>query len=168
MHAYGSGLGCLGLGLGRPAPAEGKVVERVIATGDQLYVMGCARRVRSSAHDHRQRFRDKLRELKADRKRMRRYDLDGDGRIDAEEWAVARGEVEETALLEGLADPGEGDEVAIGEHPAGGLFYISDRKEEAILRSLAWKIPVSLAVGVAGIIGGGYALVQLLALAGAG
>ncbi|HSH69491.1 MAG TPA: hypothetical protein VK997_06210, partial [Deferrisomatales bacterium] len=162
---YGS-LGCLGLPLGRSVPADGKVVERVIATGDPLYVMGCARRVRYSAHDHRQRFRDKLRELKTDRKRMQRYDLDGDGRIDAEEWAQARGDVEEEALLAGLTEPADRDEVAIGEHPAGGLFYISDRKEEAILGSLAWKIPLAFAVGVVGIIGGGYTLVQTLVRTG--
>ena len=143
-------------------PADGKVVERVVPTGQRLYVMGYARRLHASEHDRRQLLQAKVREVKGDSVRMARFDTDGDGRIDAREWEAARTTVEEEALVEALDTGGERDEVAIGDHPTGGLFYISDRREEAILASLAWRAPLAFSVGVAAIGGGGYALTRLL------
>lgn len=159
---HGSGLGLLTLHLGRPVPADGKVVERVIPVGQRLYVMGYAQRLSRSEHDRRQLLQAKLRQVKSDPVRMARFDTDGDGRIDAGEWEQARTAVEEEALLEALDAPAARDEVAIGEHPAGGLFYISDRREEAILASLAWRAPLAFALGVAAMLGSGYALTRLL------
>ena len=159
---HGSGLGALTLGLGRPVPADGKAVERVVPTGQRLYVMGYAQRLHRSEDDRRQLLQAKVREVKGDPKRMARFDTDGDGRIDVREWGAARAAVEEEALVEAPHAGGERDEVAIGEHPAGGLFYISDRREEAILASLAWRAPLAFSVGVAAILGGGYALTRLL------
>lgn len=158
----GSGLGLLTLNLGRPVPADGKVVERVIPVGQRLYVMGYAQRLHRSEHDRRQLLQAKLRQVKSDPVRMARFDTDGDGRVDAREWEQARDAVEEEALLEALDAPEARDEVAIGEHPAGGLFYISDRREEDILSSLAWRAPLTFALGVAVTLGSGYALARLL------
>ncbi len=129
-----------------------KIVERVIPVGEPLYVMGFARPLRTGRQVRESRIRGKLLELKRDPSRLQEYDLDGDGTISDTEWENARREMQDAALLEGT-ERGR-DRVCISEHPTGGLFYISDRHEEHLTRSMGWRIPLFLALGLALLIGG--------------
>lgn len=137
-----------------------KIVEKVIATGQSLYVMGFARPIRTGTEQRKKAFFEKLRHLKKDRSRMGRYDLDRDGTISDDEWERARRETEEEVMMEKVET--EQDRFAIGEHPTGGLFYVSDQHEEFLTRFMACKIPISLGLGVIFIIGGLSSLVGLL------
>lgn len=129
-----------------------KVVEVVIPAGQPIYVMGFARPVRTGSGERKKTYLQRLRELKRDRAGLAQYDHDGDGKISEEEWDAARNAIEEEILL-GTAGGGE-DRVAIGEHPAGGLFYISDKHEEVLTRFMAWRIPLFLVLGAGAMIGG--------------
>ena len=45
---------------------------------------------------------EKLRDLKLDRAKLNKYDTDGDGQINADEWQAAREDVEDQILRESL------------------------------------------------------------------
>ncbi|MEW6378908.1 MAG: hypothetical protein AB1611_04805 [bacterium] len=134
---------------------EREIVETVIPVGQPLYVIGFARRLKVSSQEKKKMLIEKIRSLKADQGRLKQYDLDRDGTLSQEEWDAARKKMEEDVLLEGLSDQeSTNDTVAVGENPLGGLFYISDRGEERIIRSMAWKIPLAFSLGMAGTVGG--------------
>jgi hypothetical protein len=127
--------------------------ETVIPVGRRLFITGFARRVHMSTKIKHETYVEKLRALKTDRHRLMQYDSDMDGKLDPEEWDRARKAMEDETLMEYLGKAGA-DDIAIGQHPSGGLFYIADRPEKKVLTSMAWRIPLSLALGVAGIVGG--------------
>jgi len=126
------------------------VVERVIATGAPLYILGFAHRTVHSGKEKKKEMNERLREMKTDPIRMRKYDTDMDGEISGEEWEAARSEMEEKILLENMDTGDASDNIAIGDHPSGGLFYISGKHEAGIIGSMQWKIPVFLVAGIAG------------------
>ena len=136
--------------------------ETFISVGRYLYVMGFAHRVLTEAGATKKKLMSKLRELKADKEKMMEFDFDGDGNIDAAEWDEARLAMEEEAMLERLDEKKKKDTVAIGEHPTGGLFYISDSHEEGILTGLAWSIPFAFITGIACVAGGAYFILQIV------
>ncbi|MEW5801956.1 MAG: hypothetical protein AB1847_07615 [bacterium] len=137
-----------------------KIVETVVPTGQFLYVFGFARRLKTSIQEKKKRMIEKLRSLKENKDLLKEYDLDRDGTISQEEWDMARKGVEEEILLEELSSKDTNDRVAVGEHPSGGFFYISDKQEECLLGSMSWKIPLFLILGIAGIAGGTLYLVK--------
>jgi len=138
---------------------EREIVETVVPVGQLLYVIGFAHRLKISSQEKKKRLMEKLRVLKTDQDRMKEYDLDHDGKISQEEWDLARKKVEEDVLLEDL-NKGTHDMVAIGEHSSGGLFYVSDKQEEWILKSMSWRIPLFLILGIACISGGAIYLLK--------
>lgn len=137
-----------------------KIVETVIPIGRFLYILGFAHRLRLSSQEKKNTFVEKLRILKMDKNRLKKYDVNQDGQISQEEWDIARKDIEEELLVEQLASKRNKDHVAIDEHPSGGLFYISDKREEGILRSMSWEIPLFLILGIAGIIGAVFYLLK--------
>ena len=131
-----------------------QTVETTIPAGETLYVMGFGHRQVLSAEEKKREYSERLRDLKGDRARMKRYDTNNDGHISGEEWDVAREELEERMLHEKLKSGEEEDGVAIGPHPTGGLFYISDKKEEHILSSMSWRIPLFFLLSLSLVLGG--------------
>ncbi len=129
------------------------VEETVIATGSRLYVTGYAHRTKISSEQAKKDFNEKLRALKANKNKMAEYDTDFDGKISEEEWDVAVKDMEQELLDEKLRAEKK-DEIAIGAHPTGGLFYISDKHEDKIIRSMSWKAPLFFVLGIAAITGG--------------
>lgn len=147
------------LAAARPLPSGMTVVETIIPVGARLYVTGFAHRVLMSTEAKKRTFTERLRALKADRASLMHFDINDDNRISADEWDLARKDVMERMLEERLSGALVADDVAIGEHPSGGLFYISDRAEEHILGSMAWRIPLFLILGTIGtVFGAGYML----------
>ncbi|MEK7313994.1 MAG: EF-hand domain-containing protein, partial [Deltaproteobacteria bacterium] len=125
-----------------------KVIETVIPIGRPLYVMGFAKRLTLSADEKKKGFLSRLMALKSNPSALKKYDANGDGRISAEEWDDARRSVEEEQTTE-ATEAVPKDDIAVGEHPSGGLFYISDSSEEVMLSSMRWRIPVFLTLGIA-------------------
>lgn len=134
--------------IGLMAGDNTKVIETVIPIGRPLYVLGFAKRLTLSADERKKSFLSRLKALKNDPSALKRYDADNDGRISTEEWDEARRSIEEGQATE-AAEAVAKDDIAVGEHPSGGLFYISDSSEENMLASMSWRIPVFLTFGTA-------------------
>jgi len=138
--------------LGKGYANDKKIVETIIPVGQFLYVKGFAHRVRISTEEKKKAFIERLRSIKKDRKRMKKYDLNHDGVISEDEWELARKDVEEELMRESLSEKQKEDKTAIGEHPIGGFFYITDKQEKTIIKSFAWRIPIFFVLGIGAII----------------
>ena len=106
-----------------------------LVPGDVVFVLGVAQERAGLALERRRRITDKLAALKSDPEAMAHLDTDGDGRVDAEEWEVARQLAASEVRLEG-----DEDRVAIARAPNGECpFYISDRAESHVLSAQRWR-----------------------------
>ncbi|MBN2645515.1 MAG: hypothetical protein JXR59_08605 [Desulfuromonadaceae bacterium] len=128
-----SGEGSLLFGNMDNNPNE-KWVEEVLYEGAYLYVMGFAHR-RQHGPNRSEQLRDRLSQLKSDPQRIRKYDRNGDGQIDASEWDEARRDMEQQLLHETLTRKGKTDEtLVIGKPPRKRLPYlIAETASEAHL-----------------------------------
>ncbi len=105
-----------------------KWVEELIFEGTTLYVLGYARPARGIGPGLRGRTAEVLRRLKLDAQARRRYDTNGDGRLDVDEWQVAREEAEQLAAVEQLNEKGlpNTDHVLLGKPPRGLPFLVAE------------------------------------------
>jgi len=133
-----------------------KWVEEVIYEGTSLYVLGFARPARQERLSLRDRTLARLRQLKLDPAALRRYDTDGDGRIDEAEWQAARNDAEQEAMRDHLAESRgrkrQEEHLVIGKPPQRGLpFIVAEALSEAHLsRKYGWiSLPLLLCGGVA-------------------
>jgi hypothetical protein len=129
-----------------------KWVEELIYEGTSLYVLGYARPARGSGPGLRERTVELLRRLKLDPQALRRYDADGDGRLDPNEWQAARDEVERQAATEQLQAPAgpTGVQVLLGKPPRGLPFLIAEGQTgEELAGRYGWTGAVLLALGAA-------------------
>lgn len=133
------------------ADADEKWQEEVIYEGSPLYVLGFARAAHDSTPGLRQRIAEKLQALKTDPQALRRYDRNGDGNIDNQEWDQARDEMEQLALHEKLHHQPHRHRAEIGRPPLRGLpFVIAETTSQAHLtRSFGWRIPLLLSATLA-------------------
>ncbi|MDT8441575.1 MAG: GIDE domain-containing protein [Desulfuromonadales bacterium] len=135
--------------------SDEKWIEDVIPEGTSVYVLGYAQPLRREGLSLRQRTLERLRQLKLDRNLLHRYDADGDGRIDAQEWETARADVERQALQQHLAATGERrrqeDHVLISHAPQRGLpFVVAEAScESELIRKYAWISLPLLLIGLA-------------------
>ena len=125
-----------------------KVVEEMVPVGSRLYVLG-------SAHieKHGKKFKDivtdKLRLLKHDPETMAAYDINGDGRIDMDEWEAARNDVERMVYADSLANgPGESETVVIGKPRFRLLPFIISDSEKNLVRRLMLRTLMFLVGGL--------------------
>lgn len=141
-----------GAGLGNQAlyGQRMRYTEWYVVPGDPVYVMGTITRWKNALEDRQFKVADMLRELKADRKRMMRFDRDGDGRIDADEWEAARQHVEQDILRQELDDPrDETDDLVIARDPLQRTMIISDRSEKDLIKGKAVAAWLLLIFGAA-------------------
>ncbi len=138
-----------------------KIVEKVIPVSQFLYIKGFAHPLRLSTEKKQSLIIEKLRQLKKNKGHLNKYDLNKDGKISMDEWEDARRDIEEKVILEGY-EKDSIDRIAIGEHPSGGLFYISDKQEEGLIRSMNIRIPIFFISGIGFIIGGIILLLKTL------
>jgi len=123
-----------------------RVTEARIHEGDALYVFGLAQTRPGVAGEARRATAAELRALKADPAALARFDRDGDGRVDADEWEVARREVAGRHAAVAPEDP-----VVVGRDPSGDLpFVLSAFGESALVRRLALRSLASV-IGGAGL-----------------
>ncbi len=143
-------------------PENSIVKERIIPVGGVLYVTGFARPLRTSGLDSKRLLVEKMRSLKKNPARLKKYDVNGDGRIDGSEWEAARVDMEDEAMIEGMSAPVNGDRIAIGPHPLGGLYYISDKKEKVIVKTMMLRMTGFFVLGPGCILGGLYFVLKLM------
>jgi hypothetical protein len=147
-----------------------KWIEDIIYEGTSLYVLGFARPLREQRRSLRDRTMARLRQLKLDPQAMRRYDTDGDGRIDESEWQAACADAEQEAMREHLAE-GQGrkrqeEHVIIGKAQQRSLpFIVAEALSEAHLsRKYGWfSLPLLLG-GVAATVLAIYKFLQYIRL----
>ena len=129
-----------------------KWVEELIYEGTTLYVLGYARPARGVRPGLRERTAAALRRLKLDPRALRRYDSNGDGRIDAEEWQAARADAERLAAAEELSEvrmPAV-DHALLGRPPRGMPFLIAEGQTGAELAGrYGWGGALLLALAAA-------------------
>jgi hypothetical protein len=105
-----------------------KWVEELIFEGTTLYVLAYARPARGVGPGLRERTVAAVRRLKLDPQALRRYDSNGDGRLDAEEWQAARDDAEQLAAAEQLREQSlpAVDHALLGKPPRGLPFLIAE------------------------------------------
>ncbi|RMF48439.1 MAG: hypothetical protein D6751_00210, partial [Deltaproteobacteria bacterium] len=136
------GQGNILMGASSGYDSDEKWVEERIDEGTRLYVLGSATPVRPTRQPLRVRLVERLRQLKGDPVAMRRFDSNGDGHIDDDEWQAARSAVERELLEESLHQEAErgGLKAIIGRGHARSLpFVIAEaHSEDGLTRKLAW------------------------------
>jgi len=133
-----------------------------INPGDFVYVIGTVSNMRNIVADDRARLQDRLQQVKRDPGAMKRFDLDGSGTIDPQEWAGAVAVVKDDLLREQLARPAAAPQanLCLGKGDVEDTFVISDKDERSIASSLGWR-----AFGVV-LLGGAGALVMVVSILG--
>lgn len=128
-----------------------KWVEELIYEGTSLYVLGYARPARAVGPGLRGRTVEALRRLKLDPQALHRYDTNGDGRLDVDEWQAARDDAERLAATEQLAETTRtNDHVLVGKPPRGLPFLIAEGQTGAELAGrYGWIGAVLLILGLA-------------------
>jgi len=129
--------------------------ERIIE-GDPLYVMG---EFQTHSAVEEQTLREDLRALlaawKRDPARMRAFDANGDGQIDAQEWEAARKAAQEQVLLERAERSKSLGAYHVLRRPADGRhpYIISTVPEDRLLRRFRWQTwgGLVLLLGAAGL-----------------
>jgi hypothetical protein len=122
-----------------------RVSEWRIEPGDSLYALGVAQERPGLVRERRRRVAEKLAALKRDPEAMAHLDRDGDGHVSADEWEVARRLVVHEVDL-----TPQDDRVVIGRAPhREAPFYLSDRHESSVVRSLTWRSSASIFGGAA-------------------
>lgn len=161
------GEGNILLGFSGAVNSDEKWVEEVIPEGSSIYLMGFADTRRDGAFDRRRSLAEKLRDLKADRRAMARFDTDGDGVISPEEWDQARRTIEDQVLAETLASSRrrkKQQEQIIVRRPTSRRmpFIIAETESETrMTRGFAWLIPCLFC---AAMLAAGWTLYMLLSL----
>lgn len=131
-----------------------KWVEELICEGTTLYVLGQARPAREVGAGLRGRAAEMLRRLKLDPHALRRYDTNGDGRLDADEWQTARDDAERLAAAEqlgGQRQPGI-DQVLLGKPPRGPFLIAEGQTAGELAGKYGWLGGALLVLGVAAFI----------------
>lgn len=112
-----------------------KVIEKMIPAGSRLYVLGSAH-IEKHGRKFKDILSDKLRTLKQSPETLAEYDINGDGRIDMDEWESARGDAERMVYAESLANGAGQSESVVIEKPRFGMlpFIIADSEKKMVQR----------------------------------
>jgi len=143
------------------------IVETLIPVGYSIYALGTAQRRTCEFSRRREELLEKLRELKSSPDRLSAYDLNGDGKIDTEEWEQARQDVEHQLLAESLHETDDPDDVFIGKGEHDHPFIISSKSEKALVKRLKTRAALYIAAGVLGAVVSLYYVARFLSLFGA-
>ncbi|MGC9457106.1 MAG: GIDE domain-containing protein [Halothiobacillaceae bacterium] len=113
-----------------------RYTERLIREHEPLYVIGeFSTSYRDIASERAERVRILLSEWKNDPEQMKRFDLDGDGRIDEREWDMARRLATATARKEMVVEAANSDGIHIMRRPHDGRpFILSAIPQKKLIR----------------------------------
>lgn len=138
--AYRKDTGWFGFG-------DFRYTERLVRCGDWLYTLGLFQTQTASRDDDEVRdVGDRLAEWKRDPARLlRRFDTNGDGRIDLAEWEVARRAAIDEVRAEHVERSIQPDLHVLRESRDGRPFILSTKTERQLTRGMRWS-------GIAGIV----------------
>lgn len=124
-----------------------------IHPGDFVYVIGSVAKLHNLVADERLDLQFHLQQIKKDPAALKRFDLDGDGTINTQEWAGAVAVTKDEVFRDRVSRPAEPQEnLCIGKGDAEDTFLISDRDERSLILSLGWRAFGSIAAGGAGFV----------------
>ena len=131
-----------------------KWVEEVIIDGTLLYVLGFAAIKRREGPTLAEQKIEALRELKHNPQNLQQFDLNGDGKIDEDEWDAARAAVEEKVLKDSLRNRQERrkheEHIVIGKKKGRPLIISETHSEENLTaRYMYYAIPLFIAAAIA-------------------
>lgn len=118
-----------------------RFTEWYICPDESVYVLGVAKKCKDFLRAQEQKLVQKLEELKNDSGKMKKIDLNQDGKISMEEWDIARKKIEQEILQETLKsckNPELAD-VVVGKGEVEKIFIISDHSEKKLISSLAME-----------------------------
>lgn len=115
--------------------------EYYICPGEEVYVLGTAKKSRDFLRDRKNEIARRLEALKADPEKLGAADLDGDGRVSEEELSRAAARIEEELLREELKNfqLDELADVIVGLGQTDKDFIISDHSQKKLVKKLTWQ-----------------------------
>jgi hypothetical protein len=137
--------------------AEEKWIENIIVEGALIYVLGFAASKRKTGPSRHDRKIEALRDLKNDPQLLKRYDIDGDGKIDEDEWEAARQDVDERLTHETLQQRQkrrkQEEQIVIGFRQGYPLIINESHSEGQLTQRYFWYSLPLLILGCAATIG---------------
>ena len=130
-----------------PGMNNTRYTEEYLQDGRTVYVMGTATPVNPL-----RRFGEYLSEVKKDKDRLLRFDLNGDGVIDEPEWQAALPKLRRE-FLGRYMDKGQSFSLMLDFRKDFPVFLVSDQPEEKLLKKLKWKVPGTFVLGFLTFIG---------------
>jgi hypothetical protein len=140
---------------------EYRHIEQVLLKGDRLYVLGDFASVNGAqlALDRRRDVGELLGDWKADKAELHgRFDLDGNGEIDAREWQLARLAADREVGRRHEALRRQPQRHLLRRPAHGRPYLISNREPDRLGRRYAWLAALHLALLVATLTGLGWSL----------
>jgi hypothetical protein len=125
---------------------EFRYSEWYVSPGDVVYVLGTVRQLKDTVEEHREKLIQRLRDVKEDADKLKRFDTDGDGNISADEWDKARKQIEDE-LTAGEMDNSPEDVLIVGQGEAETTFLISDASEAELERKFGFNGGFYIAAG---------------------
>ncbi|MDO9391765.1 MAG: GIDE domain-containing protein [bacterium] len=125
-----------------------RYTEWYIVPNDTVYAIGTVKKWKSAFDDHKFKVAEKLKAIKEDKERLKKFDLDGNGQIDCDEWEMARQQAEQDLLKEQLEKPQQmEDDVVISRDPSNNIMIISDQDERQVIKNKTIQAGLSFVSG---------------------
>jgi len=131
----------LGIKRGRFFKPTLRFKEWYLKKDDKVYIMGTAKKTESPT-DYQETLMSRLRQIKADPKKMAQFDLNKDGQVDMREWNIAVDKIEQE-LIEGELKNTSQDElsdVGITKGDMDDVFIISDYSQKDLIKKLSFQV----------------------------
>ncbi len=108
---------------------------------DTIYVLGTAMTNSNFISDFKLRLNQKLKEIKAIDKEMKKLDTNGDGRVGIDEWDEAVRIIRQKIIEDQLehADVSIESPLIIGKGKEEKIFILSNKREKDLRESLSWE-----------------------------
>lgn len=131
--------------------------EWYVSEDDTVYVLGTANKANDFMDDHKLRLLKRISELKKDPNFMKEADVNKDGNVSQEEWAVAVSKVEQEVLQKELENNSSADvfDVIVSKTGNEKTFIISDQSQKELTHKLGMQATM-------GIFGGGILALAML------
>jgi len=119
-----------------------KYEEEIIQTGESVYVLGTARPESKS-----KQFGSFLAEAKKNPYTVQRFDMDGNGVLDSQEWEAAIPDLKND-FRKKVLEQGQSFGLILDRDKHNNLLVVATEKEENLIKKLKWRIPFYLVLGM--------------------